>query len=67
MVAVRPPSTISGSEMIRAYLFALDPTDTQVEVFRKQLNRLVLADPPAGAEDYVTGSALHVLNRVATW
>lgn len=33
----------------------------------KQPNRLVLAAPPAGAEDYVSGSALHVLNQVATW
>ena len=33
----------------------------------KQPNRLVLAGPPVGAEDYVEGSALNVLNRVATW
>lgn len=33
----------------------------------KQANRLVLARPPEDAEDYVSGSALHVLNRVVTW
>lgn len=33
----------------------------------KQPNRLVLADPPIGADDYVSGSALNVLNRVVTW
>lgn len=33
----------------------------------KQPNRLVLSGPPVGAEDYVEGSALNVLNRVLTW
>lgn len=33
----------------------------------KQPNPLVLAKPPANAEDYASGSALNVLNRVATW
>lgn len=33
----------------------------------RQPNRLVLAGPPVGADEYVSGSALHVLNRVATW
>lgn len=33
----------------------------------KQSNRLVLAGPPAGATDYIEGSALNVINRVITW
>lgn len=33
----------------------------------RQQNRLVLARPPEGAEDYVSGSALNVLNHVVNW
>lgn len=33
----------------------------------KQPNRLVLARPPAKAEDHVSGSALNVLDRVVSW
>lgn len=33
----------------------------------RQPNKLVLAKPPQNATDYVSGSALHVLNRVVCW
>lgn len=33
----------------------------------RQPNMLVLARPPENAEEYVSGSALNVLNRVACW
>lgn len=33
----------------------------------RQASRLVLAAPPAGSKDYVSGSALNVLNKVVTW
>jgi hypothetical protein len=33
----------------------------------KQPNKLVLAAPPVDAYDYVSGSALNVLNKVVCW
>lgn len=34
---------------------------------RQPPHRLVLSSPPEGADDYVEGSALNVLNQVVTW
>jgi hypothetical protein len=33
----------------------------------KQTSRLVLAKPPHDCQEYITGSALNVLNRVVIW